>query len=44
MFPSLCEKNGFVFVNLILHFKALNQYSLAQSIRFTLLIDFKGNL
>ena len=46
MFASLSQKNGFVFVNQIWHEpnKALNQYSLAQEIRFRLLTDFKTNL
>ena len=44
MFALLFQKNGFVFVNQIWHFKALNQYSVAQKIRFKLLPDFKTNL
>ena len=44
MFALLSQKNGFVFVNQIWHFKASNQHSLAQKIRFRLLTDFKTNL
>ena len=43
-FPSFSQKNGFVFVNQFWHFKALNQYSVAQKIQFRLLKDFKTNL
>ena len=41
---SLFHKNSFVFMNQIWHYKALNQYSIAQNIRFRLLTDFKTNL
>ena len=44
MFALLSRENGFVFVNQTCHFKALNQYSVAQKIRFRLLIDFETNL
>ena len=37
-------KNGFVLVNPIWHFEALNQYSIAQKMRLTLLTNFKTNL
>ena len=40
----LFQKNGFVFVNQICHFKALNHYFQARKIRFRLLTDFKINL
>ena len=42
-FASLSQKNGFVFVNKIWHFKALNHYSQAHKIRFRLLTNFKIN-
>ena len=41
---SLSQKNGFLFVNQIWHFKALNHYSQAHKIRFRLSTDFKTNL
>ena len=41
---SLSQKNGLVFVELIWHYKDLNQYSMVQKIRFTLFPDFKTNL
>ena len=44
MFASLSQKNGSVFVNQIWYFKASNQYSVVQNIRFRLLTDFKTNL
>ena len=44
MFASLSQKNGFVFVNQIWHFKALNQYYIAQKIWFRMMKDFKTNL
>ena len=37
-------KKWFAFVNQIWHFKALNQYSMAQKIWFGLLTDFKTSL
>ena len=43
-FASLFQKNDFVFVHQIWHYKALNQYSMAHKIRFKLFIDFKANL
>ena len=43
MSASLSQKNDFVFANQILHFIALNQYSVAQKNRFSLLTDFKTN-
>ena len=43
-FASFSQKIGFVFVNQIRHFKALNQYSVAHKIQFRLLIDLKINL
>ena len=43
-FASFPQKNGFVFFEQIWHYKALNQYSMAQRIRFRLLTDFKTNL
>ena len=36
MFASLFQKNSFVFANQLWHFKALNQYSVAYKIRFSL--------
>ena len=44
MFDSLSQKNGFVFVNQIWHFKALNHYFQPYKIRFRLLTGFKTNL
>ena len=41
---SLSQKKGFAFVDQIWHYKDLNQYPMAQKIRFTLFIDFKTNL
>ena len=41
---SLSQKRGFVFVEQILHYLALQQHSITQKIRFTLFIDFKTNL
>ena len=41
--PAFPE-NGFVFVNQILHSQALNQYSMAQEIRFMIFARFKTNL
>ena len=41
MFALLSRKNGFVFDNQIWYYKALNQYSVAEKIRFRLLRDFK---
>ena len=43
-FPSIFQKIGFVFIGQICHYKALNQYSVAQMIPFRLLVDFKTNL
>ena len=43
-FASLSQKNGFVFVNQIWHFKALNHYFQPYKIRFRLLTGFKTNL
>ena len=43
-FASRSKKNGFIFVNKVWHFKALNQYSVAHKIRFRLLKDFEINL
>ena len=40
----LNQKNGFVFVDHIWHYKALNQYFMAQVIWFRRLTDFKTNL
>ena len=40
-FASLSQKNGFVFVNQIWHFKALNYYFQPYKIRFRLLTGFK---
>ena len=40
-FASLSQKNGFVFVNQFLHFKALSHYFQPYKIRFRLLIGFK---
>ena len=37
-------ENSFVFVHQMWHYKALNQYSMAQKIRFRLLTNFKRNL
>ena len=36
MLALLSQKNSFVFVNKIWHLKALNQYSVAQKIRYRL--------
>ena len=44
MFSSLSQKNGFVFVNQIWHFKALNQYFQLYKMQFRLLPGFKRNL
>ena len=41
MLASLSQNNGFVFVNEIWHFKALNEYSVTHKIRFWFLRDFK---
>ena len=38
------QKNGFVFVGQIRHYKDLKQYSIAQKIRFRFFPDFKTNL
>ena len=43
-FVSLSQKNVFVFVERIQHYKALNQYPITRKIRFKLLTDFKTNL
>ena len=40
-FPSLSQKNGFLFVNQFWHFKALNQYFQPYKIRLRLLRAFK---
>ena len=40
-FPSISQKNGFVFVNQFSHFKALNHYFQPYKIRFRLLRGFK---
>ena len=44
MFASFLQKIDFVFLNQIWLFKVLNQYSIAQNIRFRLLADFKTHL
>ena len=41
MFASLSQKNGFVLINQIWYFKALNQYSIVHKIRLRLLVEFK---
>ena len=43
-FALFSQKNVFVFVNQISHSKVLNQYSMAQKIRFRLLTHFKTSL
>ena len=43
-FPSISQKNGFVFVNQFSHFKALSHYFQPYKIRFRLLTGFKTNL
>ena len=43
-FPRFPRKNRFVFVKLILHFRAFYQRSIAQKIRFRLLADFRTSL
>ena len=43
-FSSLSKKNGLVFVNQFLHFKALSHYFQPYKIRFRLLTGFKTNL
>ena len=43
MFASFSQRNGFVFVNQFWHFKALNEYSVAQRIQLVLLTDFETN-
>ena len=42
-FASFSQKIGFVFINQMWHFKALNQDSVAHKIRFRLLADLKTN-
>ena len=44
MVCSISQKNGFVFVNQIWHYKALNQYFMAQKVGFWLLMNFRTNL
>ena len=44
MFASLSQKNGFVLVNQIWHYKALNHYFQPYQIRFRLFPGFKTNL
>ena len=44
MFALLSQKNGFVLLNQIFHFKFLNQYSVTHKIQFRLFTDFKTNL
>ena len=39
MFALFSKKNGFVFVNQIWHFKALNQYSVVDKVWFRLLAE-----
>ena len=43
-FAQLSQKNGFVFVNQIWHFKVLNHYFQAHQSQFGLMTDFKTNL
>ena len=44
MFASLSQKNGFVFVNQIWHYKVLNQYPISHKTRYRPLTDFKATL
>ena len=44
MFASLFQKNGFAFVEQILHFLTYYQYSITQKIRFRVLADFRTSL
>ena len=43
-FAPLSQKNEFVFLDQIWHYKPLNQYSMSRNIQFQLLIQFKANL
>ena len=43
-FVSLSQKNGFEFVEQILHFKAFQQHSISKKFRFRLLADSRTSL
>ena len=44
MFGSFFEKNAFVFADETWHYKAVNQLSITQKFRLTILTDFQTNL